>query len=292
MSKNQAAQKIRDIGLSTLQHDSHRDTSKEHPEREEHKEEAIYKRAHPESHDEEPWLVSYADMMTLLFGFFVLMYSFASAKEGTKQFEKIRKQLAEEFGGKYVTAEVKQVEDSPPVITSSSYSSDWEIGTNKDEGEGKKELMRKRGLREMTWANTSPYKELQIMMPIEKVFENTNTTFTPEGKAKVSQLAKEFLQNGKNDKLIVEVHGIPSGTSPEQGLQTSSLQASLLVSELVQRGVPISSLTAGGYGNLLIQSKQSSLLQTRGLSLNGRNHVAIFRIQKFIDTKKPDESQE
>ena len=37
-------------------------------------------------HHEEPWLISYADMMTLLFGFFVLMYVFA---QGGKDNDKL-----------------------------------------------------------------------------------------------------------------------------------------------------------------------------------------------------------
>jgi chemotaxis protein MotB len=57
---------------------------------------------HEAAHDE-PWLVSYADLMTLLFGFFVLMYSFEAAKNQNKQdMVAIRKELSQFFGGGYV----------------------------------------------------------------------------------------------------------------------------------------------------------------------------------------------
>ena len=52
---------------------------------------------HEIPHDESNWLVSYADMMTLLFGFFVLMYSL-SRFDGTK-FDLVRKEVAKYFGG-------------------------------------------------------------------------------------------------------------------------------------------------------------------------------------------------
>ena len=52
---------------------------------------------HGASHDE-PWLVSYADMMTLLFGFFVVMYSFAAAKLSDDTIQ-MRKEVATYFGG-------------------------------------------------------------------------------------------------------------------------------------------------------------------------------------------------
>ncbi len=52
-------------------------------------------------HDESNWLVSYADMMTLLFGFFVLMYSFSKIDE--KKFEIVRKDVARYFGGQVKT---------------------------------------------------------------------------------------------------------------------------------------------------------------------------------------------
>ncbi len=51
-------------------------------------------------HDESNWLVSYADMMTLLFGFFVLMYSFSRVDQ--EKFIVVSKDVAKYFGGKQV----------------------------------------------------------------------------------------------------------------------------------------------------------------------------------------------
>jgi chemotaxis protein MotB len=52
------------------------------------------------SHDDESnWLVSYADMMTLLCGFFIMLFSMTKMDE--PQFERIKQTLAEQFGGEY-----------------------------------------------------------------------------------------------------------------------------------------------------------------------------------------------
>ncbi len=55
--------------------------------------------AHGEHAEEgEAWLVSYADMMTLLFGFFVIMYSMSATDD--KKMAAIGKEIAEQFKGK------------------------------------------------------------------------------------------------------------------------------------------------------------------------------------------------
>lgn len=50
-------------------------------------------------HDEGNWLVSYADMMTLLCGFFVMMFAMASKEK--PQAEAMKKAVAEHFKGNY-----------------------------------------------------------------------------------------------------------------------------------------------------------------------------------------------
>jgi chemotaxis protein MotB len=59
---------------------------------------------HEEGGHGEPWLVSYADLMTLLFGFFVIMYTFAQAKNKAEDasYAKVKMELVKYFGGVYV----------------------------------------------------------------------------------------------------------------------------------------------------------------------------------------------
>ncbi len=49
--------------------------------------------------DESNWLVSYADMMTLLAAFFVMMFSMSSLDK--PKFEKLREEVSKQMGGKY-----------------------------------------------------------------------------------------------------------------------------------------------------------------------------------------------
>ncbi len=68
---------------------------------------------HEASHDE-PWLVSYADLMTLLFGFFVLMYTFAMAKLDSSdpdKMVKMREEVAKYFGGEYITPQKNDIDE-------------------------------------------------------------------------------------------------------------------------------------------------------------------------------------
>ncbi len=56
--------------------------------------------ANEEEEGEGNWLVAYADMMTLLFGFFVILSAFSTPN--AEKIEQIRKETSESMGGKYV----------------------------------------------------------------------------------------------------------------------------------------------------------------------------------------------
>ncbi len=53
----------------------------------------------PHEEGGEGWLVSYADMMTLLVGFFVILQSFSSISP--QKFEKVKQEASKVFGGEY-----------------------------------------------------------------------------------------------------------------------------------------------------------------------------------------------
>lgn len=55
---------------------------------------------HEATHDESNWLMSYADMMTLLCGFFILLFSMAKLDQ--PKYEKAKEELAKQFHGEYI----------------------------------------------------------------------------------------------------------------------------------------------------------------------------------------------
>ena len=82
--------------------------------------------SHRKDSHEEPWLISYADMMTLLFGFFVLMYVFAQQGKDTSS---IRENLSKYFGGEYAeeTSFTKVVEEFKSKMGESEILKDIEV---------------------------------------------------------------------------------------------------------------------------------------------------------------------
>jgi len=76
------------------------------------------RRPHAEEHENtERWLVSYADFITLLFAFFVVMYSLSSVNEG--KYRILSNSLIQAFRSANVNVEGKKVV-SPPVVVPGS----------------------------------------------------------------------------------------------------------------------------------------------------------------------------
>jgi chemotaxis protein MotB len=75
---------------------------------------------HKVEEGEGPWLVSYADLMTLLMGFFALIASFS--KPDAKEFEKVQQSAVEKFGGELELPYQKLADQVSELVTNSKFS--------------------------------------------------------------------------------------------------------------------------------------------------------------------------
>ncbi len=180
----------------------------------------------PLAHDESNWLVSYADMMTLLFGFFVLLYSFSRVDE--KKFEIVRKDVARYFGGQIkMNPTVKKLEEEVQDIISAS-------GIDK-----KTQVVARDSELELRFNGS-----LHFVPGTAKLDNNSNFL--------LSKLIDAVKQRVKADSISVEGHTDDSPIHSEafpSNWELSSARASAVVREFEKFGFDSTKLTAKGFGS-------------------------------------------
>ncbi|NDG84610.1 MAG: hypothetical protein EBX52_06180 [Proteobacteria bacterium] len=178
------------------------------------------------AHDESNWLVSYADMMTLLFGFFVLMYSFS--RVDPKKFEIVRKDVARYFGGQIkINPTVKKLEEEVQDQISAA-------GIDK---------------RTVVVARDS---ELELRFNGSLHFIPGTAKLDEESTFILSKLIDTIKRNVKADSVSVEGHTDDSPISTPafpSNWELSASRASTVVREFEKFGFDAVKLTAKGFGS-------------------------------------------
>jgi chemotaxis protein MotB len=178
------------------------------------------------AHDESNWLVSYADMMTLLFGFFVLMYSFSRVDD--KKFEIVRKDVARYFGGQVkINPTVKKTEEEVQDIISAA-------------GLDKKVQVIARD------------SEIELRFNGSLHFVPGTAKLNNESEFVLNKLIDSIKRNVKADLVTVEGHtdDSPIGTPVfPSNWELSTARASTVIREFEKFGFDSSKLTAKGYGS-------------------------------------------
>lgn len=160
----------------------------------------------------EPWLISYADMMTLLFGFFVLMYSFASATDSGK--EKIKQSVSEFAGGQYTT-EFKEV------------ATDIQKKVKEIQLEGQVDVF-------------DSLDGVKIVSRGTLFFNSASTSLNPQARNLIDEIAKILKKKAQNMLILVEGHtdDIPIQTKAiPSNWELSSLRAGTVVRIFEQAGI-------------------------------------------------------
>ena len=179
-------------------------------------------------HDESNWLISYADMMTLLCVFYIMMFSMS--KINTAEFEKVKKEVSEHFGTKYESPTADLGKFINNVIT--------ETGVTKEA------IM------------TSDGVSVSIAFHSTLFFDTMSAEISKAGKEVIFKvaagLAEQQKKSGKNYKIVVEGHTdsqpIVGGPFPSNW-ELSGSRATRVVRLFLEKNFAPENLLAIGYAD-------------------------------------------
>lgn len=186
--------------------------------------------SHQMVHDESNWLVSYADMMTLLFGFFVLMYSFSKVDED--KFEIVKKDLVKYFGGSLKEA-----------------NGAWTLKKTIDEKLNA--ILLNGGQKEQLFNMEVQDNTIKIIFQSKVLFAPGSVELSPDSAKVIDTVARE-LKKFPIEHIDVEGHTdidpVQSAYFPSNW-ELSSARSSRIVRRLIENKVSENLLTASGFGS-------------------------------------------
>lgn len=228
------------------------------------------------SEDSELWIVSYADMMTLLLGFFIIVYSISQVDE--KKFQTMGKQLSEAFGGDKKRNSVSMKEGISmesrearafQILSSILNLGDSEKAIQKVEEAASDE--KKLGSAKEIWSrelegtfseesNIYPKSSLesnskiQLVLPDSILFAPGNDVLTLKADAIIKKISKT-LQTVE-DLVGVEIVGHTDSTLPgvnakfRNNFALSSARAGSVAQALIDNGLDPKGVAVRGMGDL------------------------------------------
>lgn len=234
------------------------------------------KHKHEEHENHERWLVSYADFITLLFAFFVVLYATSTQdKNKQKQFEgSIRSTMnVGMFGGGYnplnmqVGSEFeplgKQMKNALPIDLQSYYQKKINSRLNKEEKGGL--------IQDITFDSSG----VRIRLQSSNLFKPGDTQLNPSSFVALGKLA--IILKNSNRPIIVEGH---TDNQPFDGSghvktnwELGALRATTVVRLFIDEfHIPANRLSAASYGDIKPIAPNSS---AQGRSDNRRIEIFI-----------------
>jgi chemotaxis protein MotB len=226
-------------------------------------------------HDESNWLISYADMMTLLCVFYIMMFSMS--KVNTQEFEKVKKQVAEHLGAPYKSPTEDLGKFVTQVIQENGVSKDVTISSD----------------------GTS----VSLAFHSTLFFGSSSADISNEGKLIIDRIAHGLYQEqtklGKNYKIVIEGHtdAVPmTGVQFPSNWELSSARATRVIRLFLDDGFQAQNLLAIGYADTqpIAESRNSDgSWNSENLAKNRRviMRVLLPEIDSIPWTTKPTVDQ-
>jgi chemotaxis protein MotB len=230
----------------------------------------------------ERWLISYADFITLLFAFFVVMYAISVVNEG--KYKVLSVALGDAFGGQ--PHAVPGNADVPPLIDLPAPLQKKHAEAMRREREDLKKLAQNLSstlaplVKEGKVRVTQNSRGVSVEINASVLFDPGDATLTPESGEALRALAVLL----KDDPHAVQVEG-HTDTTPIRNVlfpsnwELSAVRASSVVRLFIDNGVAPERLTAVGHGsNISVASNADPIGRARN------RRVAVTILSAIPDT--------
>ena len=261
----------------------------------------------PPHEEGEPWLVSYADMMTLLFGFFVVMYAFAIANP--KNEDCVRLKLMDAFRSDKASAgddvsegaqnaAMRALELLVTMLNLESIEEviqkiqDAEQRNREGEGESsdsrdKKEKLASDDLKALMGAEE--IKDLVIIsIPVDILFEQGATTLRNESVPRLREVSTEIRTVANIDSIRVVGHTDSTTNDVTRGLDSwalSVVRAAEVAKFLTKNEVAKKLVRVEGRGSsepLLPEKDPSGVWLKENMKKNRRIEILVSKDRKYV----------
>ena len=208
----------------------------------------------------EPWMATFADMVTLLMVFFVLFYSVE--KDNTEKFKSAIDMMVEEDGPDGL-AKIMKVVDSTEIMQN---------------------LKEMRDATKAAQAEESVEDRIVLRVPGLNLFKKKSAKLTPEARPVLNEIVKIIKTKGKNHKVFIQGHtdDVPIHTAKfESNWELSAVRATAVLRHFYDKGIDPEKLTATGYADTFPMVPNNT---KEGRAKNARIE---FILEKIPGDKKP-----
>ena len=226
-------------------------------------------RSHEEQEEGEgePWLLSYADMVTLLMCFFILFFTLDRSKSAISDPERVSKRLAKAIALDVSTASGMQGGSDIDSMKNGMSSELYKMSTDL----------------KVVFALSQPDPEtLAITFLNSNFFTPGSAELSADAKVALSKVAKKITQL-RTDDLLIDVEG-HTDSAPllrtekfASNWELSTARASAVVRYLIAAGIPGATLRASGFAD------QQPLVKDR--DANGNLEVTAQRLNRRVEIR-------
>ena len=213
----------------------------------------------------EPWMATFADMVTLLMVFFVLFYSVE--KDNTEKFKSAIDMMVEEDGPDGL-AKIMKVVDSTEIMQN---------------------LKEMRDATKAAQAEESVEDRIVLRVPGLNLFKKKSAKLTPAARPVLNEIVKIIKTKGKNHKVFIQGHtdDVPIHTAKfESNWELSAVRATAVLRHFYDKGIDPEKLTATGYADTFPMVPNNT---KEGRAKNARIEFVLEKIpDKKAKKKKVD----